>query len=122
MLQGNTPGQISNAVLGVFVAHGYAAGPATYTSLMFEKQASKMDNIAYGDWISDVPVWLRVKVRIVPISEACFRLQCHAFLVTDRNEVLEHEREIKHHNKPYQELLNEVAERLGNKVTGKGNG
>ena len=112
-LHGNTPGQIAQVARAVFEDHDFFVARHTYTELIFEKQASKMDNLAYGNWIADKPVWLRIRAQIVPISEAHFRLQCRPFLVLDKNEVMEEEIKPNFRAGPYQKLLDEVALRLG---------
>jgi hypothetical protein len=112
-LKGNTPGQIAEATIEVFRANGYKAFMKNFTNLVFEKKASRMDDIAYGDWMGDEPMWVRVKASILPIGEARFRLQCNAFLVRDKNGSTEEELRVKYRSGPYQKLLNEVARRLG---------
>ena len=111
-LQGNTPGQIANVATAVFRDHGYKAVQTGYANLVFEKEASRMDNVAYGDWLADKPVWIRVKAAIVPLAEARFRLQCQAFLVKDKNEAMEEELKVKFRSGPYQKLLDEIGQRL----------
>jgi len=68
---------------------------------------------AYGNW-TGVPVWVRVRAEIVPISEAGFRLQCNAWMVRDHG-VAAFEEEIKLNNfqgRPWQKLLDEVGRKL----------
>lgn len=120
-LRGNTPGQIGPVVIAVFKDHHFTVARRRYTAFVFEKEASRMDNLAYGDWISDKPVWLRVKAELVPLSEAHFRLQCSPVLVQDKNESLEHELKVTFRKAPYQKLLEEVARRLqGEPIAGPG--
>jgi hypothetical protein len=111
-LRGNTPGQIADIAIAVFKDHGFSVARRTYSALVFEKEASRMDNLAYGNWISDKPVWVRVRAEIVPVAEAHFRLQCHPVLVLDKNETMEEELKVKFRSGPYQKLLDEVALRL----------
>ncbi len=113
IIQGNTPGQIREVTIDVFSKHGYKnAGPG-YTNLVFEKEGSRMDNAAYGNWTGSPP-WIRVKTAIIPVSETTFLLQCKAALVRDKGQAA-FEEEIKISNfraGPYQKLLDEVAARL----------
>ena len=111
-LRGNTPGQIADVVVAVFGKHDFNLAHRTYLELVFEKQASRMDNLAYGNWISDQPVWLRVRVTMTPLSEARFRLECRPVLVLDKNQAMEEELKAKLRTGPYQKLLDEVAGRL----------
>lgn len=114
VLRGNTPGQISQATEAVFREHGYLAAEEALDHLVFEKKGTRMENIEYGSWLGDEPVWVRVKVSIVPVGETAFRLQCRAFLVTNRGSGAEQELEIgRMHAGAYRKLLQEVAARLG---------
>ncbi len=66
-IAGNTPGQISAVAKVVFEEDGYELAKPGLTSLIFEKKASGMSNLAYGNW-GGTPVWLRVKVLILPLG------------------------------------------------------
>ncbi|HWH71456.1 MAG TPA: hypothetical protein VNT26_18920, partial [Candidatus Sulfotelmatobacter sp.] len=112
-IRGNTPGQISKMAEAVFREHGYLVIRADLTSLVFEKKGSKLSNFAYGNWMSDSSVWVRVKASIVPVAEAEYRLQCTAYDVQDRGVAIEEESKMSHlRSRPYQQLLEEVARRL----------
>jgi hypothetical protein len=117
VLRGNTPGQIAQVTTEVFQKHDYKVSEAGLNRLMFEKKGSAMNNIAYGSWMKDDPIWVRVRVSIVPAGEQMFRLQCRAWLVRDKDGATEEEIKIHHmHHRPYDELLGEVAARLGGNV------
>ena len=116
VIQGNTPGQIREVTLDVFSKHGYKVAGVGYPNLVFEKQGSRLDNAAYGNWTGSPP-WIRVKAAVIPVSEATFRLECKAALVRDKGQAA-FEEEIKIRNfqaGPYQKLLDEVAARLNGK-------
>lgn len=117
VLSGNTPGQIGKVTAEVFQKHEYRVAESGLTRLVFEKQGSGMNNFAYGSWLKDDPIWVRVRISIVQAGEATFRLQCRAWLVRDKDSPVEEEIKIRHiHHKPYDELLGEVATRLGGNV------
>lgn len=112
-LQGNTPGQISLVIEEVFRENGYQVTRPAPDKLLCEKKDSAWNNLVYGSWVYNTPVWLRVKVSIVPVAEARFRLECHAYEVQDRGAHMEDELAISTlRSHPYQKLLNEVAKRL----------
>lgn len=118
VLRGNTPGQISNVTSEVFQEHDYKVTEAGLNRLVLEKKGSRMNTIAYGSWLSDEPIWVRVRASIVPVGEATYRLQCRAWLVRDRETAAEEEIKIRRmHRRPYEKLLQEVATRLGAKTT-----
>jgi hypothetical protein len=111
-IRGNTPGQISEAAVEVFKADGYELAHGGPTHMVFERKASAMSNLAYGNWL-DTAVWERVKASIVPVSEATFRLQCQAYMVRDRGGTTEEELKLSGmHSSSYQKLLDKVAKQL----------
>ena len=114
-LHGNTPGQIRDVTVQVFRENGYLVAATNPAAMMFQKTATGMDVIAYGSWLDKV--WVRVEASIVsvPEAEAAFRLQCRVRLIRDPGAM---EEVVPHANiksAPYQEILNEVAKRLGKK-------
>jgi len=112
-ISGNTPGQIRAATIEVFQENGYAVGQNDPTGLVFEKQGSGMNNFAYGSWIGDTPIWIRVKASIVPTEEMRCRLQCTAYIVRDRGSAAEEELALsKIHKSKYQKLLEQVVKRF----------
>ncbi len=113
-LQGHALDQIARVTVDVFHDNGFTVARRTYARLVFEKQASRMDNLIYGSWVAETPVWLRVKADIVLLSDDGFRLQCRPYLVRDRNETVEEELKVEFRSKPYQKMLEEVARRLSN--------
>ena len=111
-LQGNTPGQIRDVAVEVFKEHQYVVSRSRPDTMVFEREGTEWDNIAYGNWMGGA-VWVRVKASIVPVSEGTFRLQCNAFMVRDRGGSTEEETKLtslKSHS--YQKLLDEVSQRL----------
>jgi hypothetical protein len=114
-INGNTPGQIHDAAVEVFQKNGYQVTNKDLEAMVFEKEGTKWDNLAYGNWEEDTPVWVRVKASIVSISEARFRLKCNAYFVRGHSSVLEEEVACLR-SAPYQKLMAEVAARLRGEV------
>jgi len=113
ILAGNTPGQIRDAAISVFLDNGYKAKQTDPNGMVFEKEGSRMNNFAYGNWVGDTPVWIRVKGSVVPVGEMSCRLQCNAYLVRDIGSAAEEELPVSSlHRAPYQKMLEEVAKRL----------
>lgn len=109
--------RVRDVTAEVFHEHGYLVTRNGWASLVFEREGSSMNNLAYGTWMAG-RVWVRVKAAIFDVSARQCRLQCEAFIVQNRGEALEEEIRIKKmHNRPYQELLDEVAKRLGGTTT-----
>ena len=114
MISGNTPGQIRNGTVEVFRADGYKVARSDPDRMIFEKEGSGMNNFAYGNWIGDSAVWVRVKASVMTAGEMTFRLQCRAYVVRDIGGSTEEEIILPGYRKgPYQKLLEEVARRFG---------
>ena len=109
-----TPQQIREAAISVFQEDGYSVQAAGPSDLVFQKEGSRANKVAYGNWVGGPPVYVRVKTAIVPVSEGVYRLQCNAYMVRDANDSHMQD-EVKLANirsGPYQSLLNKVAKRL----------
>lgn len=117
VIQGNTPGQIRDVAVEVFGNNGYSAANKDPGNLVFEKEGSGMNNFAYGNWLGDSRVWIRVKAAIVPVGEMKARLECRAYFVRDRASATEEELPSYLHRGQYQKLLEEVAKTLAEKRT-----
>jgi len=114
---GQTHERVRDVAAEVFHDHGYLVTRNGWGSLVFEREGSAMNNLAYGNWMGG-RVWVRVKATIFDVSARQCRLHCEAFILRNRGEALEEEIRIKRiHNRPYQELLDEVARRLGGPPT-----
>jgi hypothetical protein len=113
VITGSTPGQIRNVAVQVFDDNGYKVAQRDPRKMVFEKEGTRMENLAYGTWLNDKPVYIRVKASVVSAGEKSFCLQCMAYMVQDINTSTEEEIAVKHYNrKPYQKLLDDVAKRL----------
>jgi hypothetical protein len=113
-IQGHTAEQIRAASAVVFQQDGYTLVEGHRPEMVFEKEGSRWDQIAYGSWVNEAPVWLRAKVTMVPLSADTFRLQCQAYKVRNKGDPLTEDqvRIGNSHNKPYQALLDEVLGQL----------
>jgi hypothetical protein len=112
-IHGNTPGQISTVTKQVFRDNGYEIARTDLDAMTFEKQASNMEAVKYGGWLD--AVWMRVEVTLVPVAEQTFEVQARVRMLQGRGTF---EEEVKHasiKSAPYQQLLDEVAKRLGQK-------
>ena len=58
----HTPVEIRAATVAVFQQDGFAPAKAELPEMVFERQGSKWDNIAYGNWVDANEVWSRAKV------------------------------------------------------------
>ncbi len=109
-LRNVTPMQVRDATIEVFRKDGFLTKEAGKNRLIFEKQATKWNNLVYGDW-STTPLWVRVEVTLVAVSVGTWRLECQAYRVLDRGVSTEESKEIRNKT-PYEKLLKEVAANL----------
>jgi hypothetical protein len=113
-IQGHTADQIRGATVVVFQQDGFTLAGAQRSDMVFEREASRWDQIAYGNWVSEAPVWLRVKVSMVSLPPDTVRLQCQAYKVRNKGDP-GGENEVRisgAHRKPYQALLDKVLAQM----------
>ncbi len=112
--RGNTPGQITRVVEETFIRHGYHVTRTGPFTTLFEREGSLGTSIMYGNWVTEEKsVWIRVKVRLVPIQPELFRLDCNACRVRDRGSSVEEEIPFGKLNRGhFQEILDECASSL----------
>ena len=116
IIRGQEPEVISKTTVVVFQEDGYKAGSAD-GQLVFEKEASRMNNIDYEGVVGShygAQTQVRVKVSLVDLGAGAHRLQCQAFIVKDAGDAFfaEEQRLTNVRSRPYQKLLDEVASRL----------
>ena len=114
IIEGQTPARIRDVTAGYFRERGFNIVAMSKTNVVCEKQGSSSDNVVYGNWMGGEPVWLRIKLTIVPLNEGLCRLQCLAFKVRDKGSMaFEEEVQVSkmaaHH---YRKIMQEVAARL----------
>src|SRR5689334_21278153 len=64
-IRGNTPGQISLVAADVFRENRYDIVQLQPNRVVAEKRGSRMNEFAYGDWMGDAPVWVRIELSIL---------------------------------------------------------
>lgn len=113
-IEGATEAKIREKTLEVFRADGWQVLGGTEGEMVFEREGSKWDHVAYGSNINNEPVLNRVRASIVPLSSGSSRLQCQAFIVRDAGGMgMEDEiRLYAPRAKPYKQLLRKVAAAL----------
>lgn len=105
--------QIRNAAGQVFTADGYRV-MIRGNEMKCEKEGTRAAQLAYGSWVDDAPVDVRVLANIVQLSPDSFRLECKAYIVKSPGDPT-FEEVIRLQNirsRPYQDLLDKVADKL----------
>jgi hypothetical protein len=116
IIRGQPPEMISATTVMVFQEDGYAAR-AQDGQLLFEKESSRMTNIAYEGLVGShygAQTLVRVKVSLVDLGAGAHRLQCQAFVVKDAGDKFfaEEQKLANVRSRPFQKLLDEVASRM----------
>lgn len=111
-VQGQPHERVRDVTADVFREHGYLVTRNGWADLVFEREGSAMNNVAYGNWMGK-RVWIRVKAAVTDPSASKCHVKCEAFIIRNRGEALEEEIRItKMQGGQYQDLLDEVAMRL----------
>ena len=109
--------QIQQATTTVFRGDGYTAFTESGETLVFEKEGTRGDNLAYNGLVNThygAQTIVRVRTDVVDLGGGTYRLQCQAFMVRNANDSFfeEESRLSNFRSGPYQKLLDEVAKRL----------
>ena len=110
--------QVPSDVLYLTIAHvmkqnGYDVGKSTVEEMMFEKQASTMQDLAYGGWGSG-PAWSRVRIRTKQLVDGGYRIDMTAGWVRDRgSKSMEEEKPVtKLGGGPFRSILKEIRDKV----------
>jgi hypothetical protein len=116
-IPGKTPEDICKTAAAVFQEDGYVVRMLTPASMVFEKEGSKGQSLAYGgvvDTYYGSTTVVRVRAQLVDIGAGSYRLQCKAYMVRKAGDsFFEDESPLTNiRSRPYQNLLDKVAKRL----------
>ena len=111
VIRSGTAQQVREETIKVFTAQGWHSVQESGDEMVFEREGSKWDHIAYGSNVLNTPILNRVRASIVPVTDGSLRLQCQAYVVRDSGNFSQDD-EIKLRSPragPFQELLDKVA-------------
>ena len=108
---------IVQAAVQVFQADGYQAQALGPGKLVFQKEGSRGQNLAYEGFVGShygAQTLVRVRAEIVALAAGSHRLQCRAFIVTGAGDsFFEEEKPLSNmRSGPYQRLLDKVQASL----------
>jgi len=117
VIKGKTPEEICQTTGTVFQEDGYMVGSLNPSGMIFQKEASRGQSLAYGgvvDTYYGSTTAVRVRASLVDLGMGSYRLQCNAFMVRHTNDsFMEDESPLLNiRSRPYQNLLDKVAKRL----------
>lgn len=77
--------EVRDVVERVFNADGYHTSARNFESLTFEKDASRTDQVYYGNWIGG-EVTQRARVAVIAKGGGRYRVRCTPLIVRDPND------------------------------------
>jgi len=107
-----TRSAISEAAFLVMRENGFIYKTSAEGSMVYEREGSKWDQVAYGGWFEKI--WTRVRIAVDAYQIGVFRVSCKVFRVDGRGDLsMGEERLISPKNAEYyQGLLNQVQARI----------
>jgi hypothetical protein len=116
-ISNHSTSDIQLATAKVFQEDGYQILPAGPSQMLFQREGTRGQNIAYegiGGTHYGAQTLVRVRASLVDFGNGSFRLQCQAYIVTDAGDkFLQEEQPLSNVSRgPYQALLNKVKSRL----------
>jgi len=114
---GKTSDEICKTTAAVFQEDGYQVSALTAANMVFQKQGSHGQSLAYGGVVDTYyggTTVVRVRAQLVDLGAKGYRLQCQAYMVRNAEDsFFEDESRLTNIRRmPYQSLLDKVAERL----------
>ena len=116
-IAGKTPDEICKTTGAVFQEDGYQVSSLTPANMVFQKQGTHGQSLAYGgvvDTYYGASTVVRVRAQLVDLGARGYRLQAQAYMVRNANDsFFEDESRLTNIRRmPYQNLLDKVADRL----------
>ena len=117
VIAGRSTAEIQEATAVVFRANGYAGRSNGSGQMVFEKEGTRANNLAYNGVVGThygAQTIVRVKTELLDLGDGSHRLQCQAYMVRNAGDSFfeEEQRLANVRRGPYQTLLDEVAKRL----------
>lgn len=115
-ISGSTAEQIFKTATDVFRENGYAGSILDSQHWVFTREGTRLETISRDGLIAaqnGQSTLVRVRTELVELGSGQYRLQCQTYMVIDAGQRLEEEvRLANFRSKPYQKILDEVAQRL----------
>jgi hypothetical protein len=106
---------IANAMAAVFAVHGFSGGQTGANQFTYTRLGSRSDNLAYGSYMFDEMVTIKVVVMTRQLTTNSILVGCNAWLVeADKDPVFEDDHKVRQLRKwPYEQLLKDIQTQLG---------
>jgi len=106
--------KIIAATTGVFLSQGFVKRSETKTQAVFDREGTSMQNFAYGSWMEG-NIWEKVTVSVEPYGKGANLLEAKVQRVSNKNDDFFSESKTlsKRARKPFQGMLDQIANQLG---------
>lgn len=106
---------VANAVAAVFATHGFEGGQTGANQFTFTCPGSRTDNLAYGSYMFDEVVTVKVVVTTKQLNPNSIYLGCNAWLIEAANDpVFQDEHKVRLLRKwAYAQLLKDIQTQFG---------
>ena len=107
--------EVQTAVTNVFLAHGYTVGLVRDNSFTFTRKTGGMDHLIYGSYVFGDNVLIKAGVITRQMPDDTIGVSCNAWIDAAEDDPIfegDHEKTALR-KKPYQALLEEVKQKLG---------
>jgi len=107
---------VKTAVTNVFTAHAFIGGSTGTNVFSYSRPGTSMDKLAYGSYMFDRPITVKVVVTTQQQNPEIIVLGCKAWIVEAENDPMFQEMHPVHSfsKGPYEDLLKEVRSQTGN--------
>ena len=107
--------EISGAIQTVFQSHYFQGGPVGPDRFVYERPGSRMNDLAYGSYMFNEKITVRVTLNAQPVYGNQVLLSCNAALIEDAEDpVFKDTHHVRMLQKwPYQDLLKDIKQQLG---------
>jgi hypothetical protein len=117
VIHNHSPQEVETVAGQVFRENGYAGGPAGPMTLLFQKEGTRANSLAYNgitDTYYGAQTVVRVRAEMVDLGGGSLRLQCQTYMVRNAGDsFFEEETRLSNlRGGPYQNTLDEIAKRL----------
>lgn len=111
-IAGESEATVRAAAIRAFAGEGYAL-VSEANGLVFEREGTRRDVLAYGGALDSAPVRIRVHAQIISLAGGVLRLQCRACAVRNPGDSLEDEIPLPVWRRgPFQDLMDKVSHDL----------
>jgi hypothetical protein len=106
---------VANATAAVFATHGFTGGQTGANQFTFTCLGSRSDNLAYGSYMFNEVVTVKVVVMTRQLTPNSIFLGCNAWLIeADNDPVFQDDHKVRMLRKwPYEQLLKDIQIQLG---------